>query len=709
MAITKIADVFVDKNTTSSGIDTTGANCILVWIPRYSTEPTFSDNKSNTYTALTNASYGGIDGRFLICLDANVGTGHTFTMSGGGTCSASVIAFSDVHEASAFDQQVSNGAVGASSLSTGSLTPSVNGCVVVAGGNGYATSGFTAIDSGFTLAQNGAGEYTTHQGYGLAYKVQTTAAAVNPTWTISSPSISLTVMVSLKPIPPPDSEAPTVSITTPSGTVNISGNSYNVVGTCGDDTGVVGVQLKLNGVNWGAEITGSGLTSFNVNRNTFDFANGTYTLTAVARDAAGNTTTSSGTTVNIQNTPTAGFSIPSTGVVDVPVAITNQAANASSYAYDKENNGSTDSTDAAPSFTFDTPGTYTVKQTVTNSFGTANVTHSITIVDVLPLNYGFDSKEVELFCEALDLEQSDNSNVTSWTDQSIHSRHLTAPSAYPTFQTNEINSKPVVRFNSSNPLKNTAQFTVRCGWVLAKYDGATFPDNADGYKGLLTTINNGIFILVGERNTNQFHDFSLDGEFYSLFELRSNDRIYSSNPPAPMNGFKLIFFRFWRNIEVDGIQLGQELSNTNRRWSGDVALVILSSQHYCETQIRTRSEAIAAAYGLTLANVFPYQADKSSSVADTRSLNLYDPPEGERIVEVLDDTKQNLNLQFNIRRQTEFKNARVIHRNNYPEVPIIYRNYNLIPPEDVEGYISSELEWTGAVNNFNYSFQFKEK
>jgi PKD repeat protein len=509
---------------------------------------------------------------------------------------------------------------------------------------------------------------------------------------------------------PPDSTPPTISITTPSASsTNISGNSVNIVGTCADNIGVVGVQLKLNGTNWGAEITGSGLTSFNVNRDSFDFPNGTYTLTAVARDAGGNTTTSASKTVIIQNAPTAGFSIPSAGAVGVPVAITNQAVDATSYAYDKENNGSTDSTSPAPSFTFDAPGTYTVKQTVTNSFGSANTTRNIVITDVLPLNYGFDAKEVALFCEASNLAQADNSNVTSWTDQSIYARHLTAPSSYPTYQTNEINSKPVVRFNSSNPLKNTAEFTIRCGWILAKYDGGTFPDTADGYKGLLSDLV-AKKILSGKRNSDEFEDFGFD-----YYEFRSNDRIYSVNidgelhAPAPMAGFKLIFFRFWTNLEVDGIQIGQELNNANRKWSGDVALIILSSEHYCESIIRERSQAIATAYGLTLANVFPYQAEKSSSVQYTRSLNFYDPPEGDRIAEVLDETKQNLNLQFNLRRQKEFKAARIVHRNNYPEIPIIYRNYNLIPPEDVEGYISSELEWTGAVNNFNYAFQFKEK
>jgi hypothetical protein len=61
------------------------------------------------------------------------------------------------------------------------------------------------------------------------------------------------------------------------------------------------VQLKVDGTNWGAEITGSGLTSFNVNRDTTAFSNGDRSLTAVARDGAGNTTTSSSVTMTVAN------------------------------------------------------------------------------------------------------------------------------------------------------------------------------------------------------------------------------------------------------------------------------------------------------------------------------------------------------------------------------------------------------------------------
>ena len=63
---------------------------------------------------------------------------------------------------------------------------------------------------------------------------------------------------------------------------------------------VVGVQIKLDGVNLGAEVTASPWT---VSWDTTLVANGNHTLTAVARDAAGNTATSAAVIVAVNNPP----------------------------------------------------------------------------------------------------------------------------------------------------------------------------------------------------------------------------------------------------------------------------------------------------------------------------------------------------------------------------------------------------------------------
>jgi Domain of unknown function (DUF4082)/Bacterial Ig domain len=99
----------------------------------------------------------------------------------------------------------------------------------------------------------------------------------------------------------PDTIAPTVSLTAPADGATVSG-SVAVSASASDNVGVSGVQFKLDGVNLGAEDTAS---PYSVSWNTLTAANGAHALTAVARDAAGNTTTSSVVTVTVSNDTTA--------------------------------------------------------------------------------------------------------------------------------------------------------------------------------------------------------------------------------------------------------------------------------------------------------------------------------------------------------------------------------------------------------------------
>lgn len=98
--------------------------------------------------------------------------------------------------------------------------------------------------------------------------------------------------------PPSDTTPPTVSITTPSSGATVSGSSVTVSATASDDVGVAGVQFKLDGGNLGAEDTTS---PYSITWDTTALSNGSHTLTAVARDATGNTTTSTGVNVTVNN------------------------------------------------------------------------------------------------------------------------------------------------------------------------------------------------------------------------------------------------------------------------------------------------------------------------------------------------------------------------------------------------------------------------
>jgi len=77
--------------------------------------------------------------------------------------------------------------------------------------------------------------------------------------------------------------APQACGSTVSGTLTLSA-------TASDNVGVVGVQLKLDGTNLGAEMMSS---PYSMPWNTTTASNGCHRLSAVARDAAGNLGTSS--------------------------------------------------------------------------------------------------------------------------------------------------------------------------------------------------------------------------------------------------------------------------------------------------------------------------------------------------------------------------------------------------------------------------------
>jgi len=95
-----------------------------------------------------------------------------------------------------------------------------------------------------------------------------------------------------------DTIAPTVAITAP--TTGVVSGTIAVSATASDNVGVIGVQFRLDGAPLGAEDM---TAPYSITWNTASVPNGNHTLTAVARDAAGNSTTSAGVTVLVINLP----------------------------------------------------------------------------------------------------------------------------------------------------------------------------------------------------------------------------------------------------------------------------------------------------------------------------------------------------------------------------------------------------------------------
>jgi hypothetical protein len=96
-----------------------------------------------------------------------------------------------------------------------------------------------------------------------------------------------------------DPTAPSVSIAAPVAGATVKGTT-TVTAAVSDNTGVVGVQFLLDGLAVGTEQA----TGFTMAWNTTTVGDGQHTLSARARDAAGNTSTSAAVAVTVANAQT---------------------------------------------------------------------------------------------------------------------------------------------------------------------------------------------------------------------------------------------------------------------------------------------------------------------------------------------------------------------------------------------------------------------
>lgn len=188
--VSQVSQALGVNGGTTSGIDTTGSAFIALALSYYDATSgaiaagSITDSKGNTYTAATNYTSSNHAVRIFYCLSPIVGAGHTFTASVTATYSVlSALAFS-VSPAPSFEAV--SGAAGAI---PGSLTPSVDNSLVISAGVGLGSAGALTADGDFTTHST-AGVDGVNVAGGIAYLIQTTAAAANPTWSETSTSTS---------------------------------------------------------------------------------------------------------------------------------------------------------------------------------------------------------------------------------------------------------------------------------------------------------------------------------------------------------------------------------------------------------------------------------------------------------------------------------------------------------------------------------------
>ncbi len=125
---------------------------------------------------------------------------------------------------------------------------------------------------------------------------QTVDPMVTATETVAADT---TAPVALAAAAAADTTPPTVNLTAPADGATVSGN-VTLSANAADNVGVAGVTFLSGGAPLGAEDT---TAPYSITVNATGAANGPYTLTARARDAAGNITTSTPVIVTVPTAP----------------------------------------------------------------------------------------------------------------------------------------------------------------------------------------------------------------------------------------------------------------------------------------------------------------------------------------------------------------------------------------------------------------------
>ena len=184
------------------------------------------------------------------------------------------------------------------------------------------------------------------------------------------------------PPPPPsppssDTQAPTISLTSPLSGASVSG-TITVSVNASDNIGIAGVQFKLDGVNLGAEDTSA---PYSISWNTTLASNASHTLTATARDQEGNQATSPSIAITVNNVPIALTCAPSSQSrqTNLPALFTAEGGTGV-YIWSAPGGSPTSGIGASFSTTYITIGTYNV----TTTSGTQNATCSVSVTKPPP-------------------------------------------------------------------------------------------------------------------------------------------------------------------------------------------------------------------------------------------------------------------------------------------------------------------------------------
>lgn len=180
---------------------------------------TISDNKSSSFVAVNVGDYIHHFG-FVYAKNIAGGTGHTITVAGTGVYPAiAYFVFSGSDLGSPLDQNTTGAAA---SEQSDTLTPSMNGCLLVSAMATEETAATWTINGGFSTPIQQVQVASQNYGIAASYLVQTSAAVAAPLWARSSGTALIeNMMIVFKP-----SSAPTAVL---SGTITASVTEADIV------------------------------------------------------------------------------------------------------------------------------------------------------------------------------------------------------------------------------------------------------------------------------------------------------------------------------------------------------------------------------------------------------------------------------------------------------------------------------------------------
>lgn len=186
------------NSATTSAVSMSGSTLFAAVTVCLSSGAVVTDSSGNSWTAATdwNANIHAVT--FWSVSPITSGS-QTFTVTlTGGLCTIGVYGFSGTATSTPLDQQNGNAQFGfVSSIQPGLITTTTNGQVLIAE-LGFSQTNTPTINSSFTGLQTINFSSSVNEGMAMAYLIQATAGAINPTWSFTGSFPTTTGITSFK-------------------------------------------------------------------------------------------------------------------------------------------------------------------------------------------------------------------------------------------------------------------------------------------------------------------------------------------------------------------------------------------------------------------------------------------------------------------------------------------------------------------------------